>query len=481
MRNKLLQKKDSLILIILILFSVSLNISLIFNDSVWFDESYSMITLRNNFRGIIEITASDVHPPLYYLITKCILLILGYSVPAAKISSLLGMLFTMLLGIHTIRRHLCSNKRQSLFASVLFILMLSFIPCSMRENIEIRMYTWAMFFVTASAIYALEIYLNATLKKNWILFTVMSICAAYTHYFALVTVCIIYAFLFLVLLFTEKKYIKSFLLVCVVSVLSYLPWLPVFFQQLGRVSNGFWIPEFTLTKLLEYLQWLFNGPFTYVWLIIIVFCVLLVLCNFIDERSIPLADKQSYIFIFLCFLTFTGTIFSGWILSKLIRPIFVERYIFISMGLLYIFIACSCSCLLKGKTCKLFILSLLLCTSIFSYNTQRKEEYENGTEATKQVMSENIDEKDLIATNDSLLSSQEGSPLRYYLPNNKLNLIQDETQLAELDSFQKTWYFSTGNFNQALFESAGYQVTYICDGTIDTNQPYTLYLIEKKQ
>lgn len=478
MKKYLPLNKTFIILSIVVLFSMIMNITLIFNDSVWFDESYSMITLRHGFSDIIKVTASDVHPPLYYFITKCFLLIFGYSVPAAKLSSLCAVFLTMLLGITVIRKRFSTNG-DSLFASVIFILMLGFIPCSISENVEVRMYTWAMFFVTASAVFAFEIYMDISRKKNWLLFTLVSICAAYTHYFALATVCIIYAFLLLGLILRNRSAIKYFILVCTISILSYCPWLPVFKEQLNRVSNGFWIPEFTLAKLLEYLQWLFTGPFVNIWLILIMFALLITLSHFMSlPHSRDLLNPQ-YFFVLFCFLTFAGTIGVGWIMSKLIRPIFVERYSFISMGLLYLFFAYSCSYFLKNKTVKLLILSILICTGVFAYSSQKNQEYDNGTEATKQIMAANISPEDLIATNDSIYSSQEGSPFRYYLPENPLVQVASEEQISQMDSYKKIWYFCNGDFDQSLFDAYGFHSTYIYSGNIDNHHYYTLYLLEK--
>lgn len=76
-------------------------------------------------------------------------------------------------------------------------MFLSIMPSSLEENLEVRMYTWAMFFVTASGVYAFEAYLEPERKKNWIVLILSSLAAAYTHYFALISVAVVYVILFL--------------------------------------------------------------------------------------------------------------------------------------------------------------------------------------------------------------------------------------------------------------------------------------------
>lgn len=481
MKKKVIRDKYFLFLVIFCFAAILSNVSLIFNDSVWYDESYTMIILRNDFRGIIKATGEDVHPPLYYLITKCVVNILGYSVPAAKISSLLGLLLTMVLGLTMIRKQLARDEHQNFFACVLYILMHAFIPCSMLNNIEVRMYSWAMFFVTATAIYAFEVYKNPTIKKNWWIFTGASICAAYTHYFALVAVGLIYFFFLLSIMYNRREAIKPFAFVCIFDIIAYLPWLPIFINQVREVKEGFWIPEFTLQKLLDYLQWLFSGPFCYIWLTLILFCILLTINYFVEVKENREEVDERYIFICFCLLVFVGIICIGWILSKIIRPIFVERYIFVAMGLLYIFMAYSLSYFIKNRNVKLIILSVMLCTALYSFNDQINEEYNNGTEETKRIMEENISSDDLLATDDYLFMRQDGSPLKYYLPDNEIAYITEEQQFESMDGYSKTWFFSTSDFNQGLFESYGYNVTYIYQGSIDTRHPYTLYLIQKQE
>ena len=97
--------------------------------------------------------------------------------------------------------------------------------------VELRMYTWALFFVTACGIYAYELYQNPQSTKLFYFFILFGILSAYTHYYAFLTVCFIDLFLIIALLKRNKKDWKLCLAFCMVSLLAYLPWIPIIFQQ----------------------------------------------------------------------------------------------------------------------------------------------------------------------------------------------------------------------------------------------------------
>ena len=111
----------------------------------------------------MKVTATDVHPPLYYFISKIFTMIFGYSVPVVKLVSITPLILTMIfIGIKAKKLF----KENSFLITVLFILLIGFSPRALAFGIELRMYTWAMCFVTFSGIYAYELYGNPRNKKT---------------------------------------------------------------------------------------------------------------------------------------------------------------------------------------------------------------------------------------------------------------------------------------------------------------------------
>ena len=121
----------------------ALYVSLIFNRNIWTDEAFTIeLVGSNSVLGIIRGTANDVHPPLYYLIVKLFITLFGTSFQVYKLVSILPMFFTMLLGIFYIAPWFGAKT------AFLFMLFLNAIPCVMEYGVQIRMYSWAIFFIT---------------------------------------------------------------------------------------------------------------------------------------------------------------------------------------------------------------------------------------------------------------------------------------------------------------------------------------------
>lgn len=66
---------NSIIKILYYLIPISILIwcmQMVFNNSIWLDEAFSLSMIEQSFVDIIKNTAIDVHPPLYYIIVKFI-------------------------------------------------------------------------------------------------------------------------------------------------------------------------------------------------------------------------------------------------------------------------------------------------------------------------------------------------------------------------------------------------------------------------
>ena len=246
MNIKLSEQKKNGILWISAAFFFAVYLSLCFNDNVWTDEAFTIELLRENFGGIILGTAADVHPPLYYLIAKCFTLVFGSSLMTLKIISILPMMLCMTWGAFWIKRLFGFR------AALLFNILLAVIPCTMEYAVQLRMYSWAIFFITLMGLWAYE----ACMEGRITCFAgvvLTSVAAAYTHYFAFVSAILIYGFLFLALAFTRQgRGLLKWLGSVVISLVLYLPWLPYMELQVKGVSRNYWIEEITGETIREF-------------------------------------------------------------------------------------------------------------------------------------------------------------------------------------------------------------------------------------
>lgn len=137
-----------------VIFFTLLYLSLIFNNNVWTDEIFSMNLFKEGFGEIVSETAKDVHPPLYYFLGRLFRLLFGESLQVQKVLTLIPMSLTLVLGATKVRKYFGDRT------SFLFIILLGCIPCSMVYAVQVRMYSWALFCVTACGLAAWEIYVN---------------------------------------------------------------------------------------------------------------------------------------------------------------------------------------------------------------------------------------------------------------------------------------------------------------------------------
>lgn len=409
--------KEKYLLLILISITTVFIMSLCFNDSIWYDESFSIAAIKgsysNMFKNYLNI---DVHPPLYYIMLKIYASIFGTSAIYLKIFSLIPVLLTAIIGITLIKDRFGFNT------SILFIILLMFMPCILDKSIEIRMYTWSMLFVTLSGVYAYEIIENSSLK-NWMIFLISSLLAAYTHYYALVSVAFIYVFLFFVIFIINKNQIKSWFICSVFTVIGYFPWLIIFIQQSKKVKNNYWIKD---ESILDYIRNVINEIFylhsSIVTLIIVfIFFMSILVCI----KNLTKKLEKKYIFALLCLGIFIMTFVSGIVISKLVRPIFIVRYLIPSTGLLWLFFAVSLSEV--NKKILLSICTFILVFGIFNFKEVylRELNYKNQIENTKLFFENNISEDDLLISNLDYFNWWEHIQLSYYLNNDVLSDIKD--------------------------------------------------------
>lgn len=200
------------------------------NEAVDWDEAYTwMLATKNSIPEMLKTTAADVHPPLYYLLVMAAMGIFGENIFVAKMVSVAGMTATCLLGLTVIR------KRFGFKAASLFLLVAGLGTQILYFNVNVRMYSWMVFFVMAAGLSVHEIIRDGK-GGWWIAFTLFSLGGVYTQYFAVVPLFFMYLSLFIWFVVRDRKKIKNWLACCAVTVAGYLPWLAVVLDVLKNDS-----------------------------------------------------------------------------------------------------------------------------------------------------------------------------------------------------------------------------------------------------
>ena len=117
-----------------------------FGEDIWLDESFSIHMMDHTLGEIIDFTASDVHPPLYYFILKLFVQIAGNNMIVLRIASIIPFLAMILIvGLFT-------SKEINPKAGILSMVVMCAAPSILIYSTEIRMYSWCQLFVVCSVI-----------------------------------------------------------------------------------------------------------------------------------------------------------------------------------------------------------------------------------------------------------------------------------------------------------------------------------------
>ncbi len=128
-----------------------LSVRLCFADGIWYDELFTMGLTGKSFGEAKALTARDVHPPFYYYYVKsvsqlCLAVFPGANrVIIGKLCSVLPLLGLAAYAVTKVKKHfgwLCAG---------LFLFCVIAMPNLPQYTVEIRMYTLAMFLVTAGS------------------------------------------------------------------------------------------------------------------------------------------------------------------------------------------------------------------------------------------------------------------------------------------------------------------------------------------
>lgn len=296
------------------------SLMLCFSNDIWYDELFTVGMAEHSYGEMVRFTAVDVHPPLYYCIVKlfsdlCKLIVPGAgTVIPAKIVSVLPYFILLIYAVAFIR------KRFGIFVGGMCLFCVTAMPQLPAYTVEVRMYGWALLFVTAAFMhgYALvECYVNRNTEPkkaaagvayggtgaaepdaahgstgaaepdvaygrrdakepqagrqvqsrglHGAAFVIYGMAAAYTQYFACVAVVMVYLFLLLAFWFQDRRRVREWFFYVTVSVVCYVPWLFALAGQLGAVNENYWILPLTWRSLGGCVKFLMKPAFADDW------------------------------------------------------------------------------------------------------------------------------------------------------------------------------------------------------------------------
>ena len=336
------------------------SITLCFSNDIWYDELFTVGMIEHSYGDLIAFTARDVHPPLYYCIVKFFAELCKLIVPTAdtvvisKIVSVLSYFILLLYSVTFVR------KRFGTFTGGLFLFCVITMPQLSAYTVEIRMYSWALLFVTAAFLHAYGIVAETESANSaylWVHYTALvlyGLAAAYTQYFACVAVIMVYLYVFVAFFIKDRRRIRQWLACVAISTVGYAPWLYALYTQIAAVGENYWILPVSWRTLGGCVKFLMKPAFTNgmlnivlaVLLFAVYICIFVwnaaklchdsrVLCQETDDSSRQqqiIKQWNYFVFITAGIGVLAGLVLFGFAASILFRPIFVYRYMIPALG-----------------------------------------------------------------------------------------------------------------------------------------------------
>lgn len=204
------------------------------NQSLWFDEQYSLILASQPVPRLIALTAVDAHPPLYYLLLKAWLTIVGEDVELLRIPNCVCLGLAVAVTI-LLMRDLCGES--TAMACMPMMMCCGFM---LRYGYELRMYSPAMLLTVGGTMLLLRaVGVTGTCDARhrivrWIAYAVTVALGMLTLY--LTAFVWLTHVIWLVVRSWRMRRLSEWrwLLAYLTSVDLFLPWMPVFRSQLDN-------------------------------------------------------------------------------------------------------------------------------------------------------------------------------------------------------------------------------------------------------
>lgn len=306
-----------------------------FSRSIWFDETFTMALIQHPWSEIVTLTGQDVHPPLYYLMLKLWMDCFrqaGHILPdlyAARIFSCLP--YGVILAACIFRWRRGSSKAP-------FMLCALFMPNMLEYGVEVRMYSWALFWVLAAFYEGRKIWRGEGKLSSWIAFAAFGLASIYTHYYC--GICIaVFSLLLLYRGITDwtKSYASGqdsvrrvhdamcWLGAILAMIAGYLPWLRVLFTTLSNVSDRTWPAPFSISGIVNDI-WCMAGLYGTICFVLPV--ALMTWTGGKHLESGELYDKVGLLLPLILML-------AGEVVSVIYTPVWSFRYVLCTLGVMW--------------------------------------------------------------------------------------------------------------------------------------------------
>ncbi|MHC4078773.1 MAG: glycosyltransferase family 39 protein, partial [Planctomycetota bacterium] len=227
------------------------------DQSVWFDEVYVSDQVLGSWPLLLKAIYVDIHPPLYFVFMGCWIGLFGDSEISMRLPPLLCGLLSILL-IYKLGERLV-DRRTGLVAA----LLLSTSPVHVWYSIEARPYAVMILLTLAAALLQLRVLAGDASRRTWVLYAVLLLVMAFTHYYLAVVVGVLALLALLpqpVPQPVPQRARRGVVLISVVTLLLMAAFLGVKLVMSSLPTSEHYLRSFGLTELYKLLfQWFLTG------------------------------------------------------------------------------------------------------------------------------------------------------------------------------------------------------------------------------
>jgi len=344
-------------------------------QSLRLDESQSLWQTSHSIPKIIQLIASDVHVPLYHLMLHAWQIVFGNDVSTARILSLIF----FLLSIPTIYflGKISYGQKAGLYAA----LLLTVSPFMNWYGNEIRMYSLLVFITLIHQYYFIRIFRQRD-AAAWIGFAITAFFGIFTHYFFFLMLATDALFFF----FNRNAFapgsFRRFAYICGGLAVAFLPWV-AYVLHLGQIGNStpLLIAPSTVDIFNTFFQFLLGFQTDHLNTILVSLWPLTVLLGFLALRK----DRriQPVTFYFICGFLIPNVI--AFIVSLLLSPVYLSRYLIFTMPMMYLLICWLLSTYprMLSNVLKLVLVAAMITTLVVEAQSALTPVKENYREATQ--------------------------------------------------------------------------------------------------
>ena len=341
--------KYGVALLAIVLIGFFLRIYQLGTQSIWYDEAYSLWISKLAVTQMVQTTAGDVQPPLYYFLLHYWMIVFGTSASAVRLLSVLFGVLAIPM-IYVVGRQLFNKE-----AGLVGALILALSSFNIWYSQETRMYSLMVFLTLLSMFFFLCFLQRSALavSAGYVLSTVLLL---YTHYYGVFVVIAqnIYIVTFLVISKQRTYKLRHWVGLQAIVLALFAPWMVVLSSQ-SFAGPGAWLTKPTASTLIYAFIRYSGTALLWAAMLSALFLGLSVFSLFAHQKvrgamdwKAPLKSLESYSWevriqdltpvYFLAVWLFAINLIP-FVVSLVSTPIYVDRYVIAGSAALYLLVA----------------------------------------------------------------------------------------------------------------------------------------------